>query len=174
MQRRLLLETRLRLIRTMNKEPNFGFSGILVPTEETMFNGRVTLRYPDGTVIERDTGLVVKSGHAAPFVVQAMLLQLLVRNTSPSPHMVNGSTTIATADTPQRIQTDSLPAYTVRLEAAAGNSGTVTIGTEQANTSGAIRLDAGDVINLAVSDVNKLWFNGDTQNDVVYYTVFTQ
>ena len=155
---------------------NFGVDFLTKPLERVWSDGSSVLVYPDGTVINRLNGSLIKAGVKAHLIINTLLYQLMVRNTSPASFIASGAITLTNAGQLYNLTEENIVCNTIRLLAGTGNAGNVYVGSNAdiSATSGAIVLGAGESINLAISDAKKIKLVGSNAGDTVQYSLLTQ
>jgi len=157
-------------------QANFGVDFIAKPQEQIWSDGATVLVYPDGTVVNRLTGRLIKAGVKAHLIINTLLFQLMVRNSAPASYITSGAITLTNDSQLYQLTNENFVCNTVRLLASAGNAGTVYIGSDSniSATSGALQLSAGESINLAFSDSKKIKLVASDAGDIIQYSLFTQ
>ena len=94
-------------------------------------------------------------------------VRLLLASISPFPTVVNGRSTVTTAGT--RVQLPSAAGVAVSVKALPGNTNNIYLGDSAVSSANGHVLDAGDVVNLAIDNLNRLYIDADTNGDNLSY-----
>ena len=106
-------------------QASFGVDFIAKPLEQIWSDGATVLVYPDGTVVNRLTGRLIKAGVKAHLIINTLLFQLMVRNSAPASFITSGAITLTNASQLYQLTNENFVCNTIRLLAPAGNAGTV-------------------------------------------------
>lgn len=96
-------------------------------------------------------------------------VRLLLANISPFTTVVNGRQAVATAGT--RVQLPSAACVAATVKALPTNTNNIYLGDAGVSSANGHVLDAGDAVNVAIDDLNRLWIDADTNGEGVSYLV---
>lgn len=79
--------------------------------------------------------------------------------------VVSDQKTVTSAGTAVQLQTQ--PCKSVTVKALAGNTGKIYVGDNVVSSSNGLELEAGDAVNLAIDNVNRLWIDSSVNGEGV-------
>jgi len=131
-------------------------------------DGTTVISFPDGTIVREADASFVKKGTMGYVDV---VLALLQRQLSPIDSYVDLPLHTAADTAVTALQTTSIPCRLVRFQAGSSNSGSITIGgTTLDATNGAITLTAGQSIEVAFANVQRVRVRATNASDTLAYS----
>lgn len=94
-----------------------------------------------------------------------LLVALALPNLSPFTVVVNGQDTVTAAGTAEQLPTNT--AIAVTIKALPANTGNIFLGDSAVSSANGHVLGAGDAVNVAIDNLNRLWIDSAVNGEGV-------